>query len=195
MVPTTADSLPSSSIALHYRLTEADVRCHVRSGRARACRRICRDQGWGMIPLLALGLLLFGLCWRSHGFRPVGRAIAATAAVLGGFAWLREARTCRRACRMARDLGIPLDLRLTVTPEGITQEPAPDGSDPGRTFAWSQVAGIDRVDPMTVIRLQPAHGVLLIPDRAFADAAAAGQFAARARDWQRAAAPRDAGPG
>jgi hypothetical protein len=174
---------------VEYRLTEADVRHYATAGRARACRRLGREQGWGLLPLIAVGLLLFGLCYQSHGIRAVGLAVGTTLAVLLACARLREAGTCRRACRLARDLGVPLDLRLTASALGLVKDPAPDGSDPGRRFGWSEVVEVDRVDHLTVIRLRPAGGVLLIPDRAFPDPEARGQFAARARHWRDSAQP------
>lgn len=175
-----------SPLVVEYQLTEADVRRFATSGRARACRRLCREQGWGILPLVGLGLLLFGLCYRSHEAWAVVVALGTTMAVLAAFARLREARSCRRVCRLARDLGVPLDLRVAASTAGIAKDPAPDGSDPGRTFAWSEVVEIGRVDHLTVIRLRPAGSVLLIPDRAFGDDESRERFAGEVLGWHRA---------
>ena len=39
--------------------------------------------------------------------------------------------------------------------------------DTGRTFAWSEVVEVSRIDHLTAIHLRPAGGVLIVPDSAF----------------------------
>ena len=177
-----------SSFVLEYRLTEADVRHYATSGKVRACRRLCRRQGSGLLPLAAIGLLLFGLFYRSHGVRSVGLMLVTFLAVLGAMGWLRWSRHCRQECRLAHDMGVPLDLHVSVSPSGITMDAPADDSDPSRTFGWSEVVEIGRVHHLTVIRLRPAGGVLLIPDRAFPDDQARNEFENQIQGWQTAAA-------
>jgi hypothetical protein len=176
----------AKSFVLEYRLTEADVRHYATSGKVRACHQLCRRQGLGLLPLVAIGLLLFGLFYWSHGFRSVGLMLVTFLAVLGALGWLRWSGYCRRECRLAHDVGVPLDLHLSVSPSGITKDASADDSDPSRTFAWSEVLEIGRVHHMSVIHLRPAGGVLLIPDRAFPDDQARNEFETEVRGWQRA---------
>lgn len=187
-----AVTLPSRKcpppLVLEYRLVEEDVRHYAASGRLRACGQLCRRQGRGMLAPAALGGLLFGLCLGAHGARAAGVAIGATLGVLAAIAWLRRSWACRCSCRLAREAGVPLGLRLTASDRGLVKDPAPDGSDPGRTFEWPEVTEVDRVDHLTVFRLRSAGSVLLIPDRAFADAGARERFVDQVRDWRRYAA-------
>jgi hypothetical protein len=187
MTETETIAEPGKSFELEYRLTEADVRHYATSGKVRACGQLCRNQGWDLVPLAPVALLLFALCYRANGVRSVALMLATFLAVLGVLGWLRWFGFCRWECRLAHDVGVPLDLHLSVSPAGITKGASADESDPSRTFVWSEVVEVERVDHLTVIRLRPAGGVLLIPDRAFLDEPARVEFEARARDWQRAA--------
>ncbi len=191
--PISDDGTGPMGVLLEYRLTEADVRRFCSSGRARACWQSCRDRRWAMTALAAVGLSLVGSCWRAHGIRPAALALGTTLAVLTALALAREAWSRRRVVRLARDLGIPCDLRLDISPGGIAKAPGEKPSDPGRTFAWSEVVDLTHGHGLTIIRLRPAGGALLIPDRAFPTAEARGRFAADARAWRDAAVP-DPGP-
>src|SRR5258708_27019056 len=102
MPETKTTSEPAEVFAIEYRLTEADVRDYATSGQVRACRQLCRNQGWGLLPLLAIGLVLIGLFYRSHGARSVGLMLAISLIVLGALGWLRRARDSRTECRLAR---------------------------------------------------------------------------------------------
>ena len=187
MIGTEPIAEPGKSFELEYRLTEADVRHYANSGKVRACGQLCRNQGWDLLPLAAVALLLFALCYRANGFRSVVLMLATFLAVMGLLGWLRWSGFCRWECRLAHDVGVPLDLHLSVSPTGITKGASADDSDPSRTFAWSEVVAVGRADHLTVIRLRPAGGVLLIPDRAFLDEPARIEFETRVRGWQKAA--------
>jgi hypothetical protein len=178
---------PEKSYVLRYRLTEADVRRYATSGKVRACRQLCRNQGLGLLPVVAIGLLWFGLSYRSNGARSAVLMLVTFLAVVGALGWLRWSGFCRWECRLAHDVGVPLDLHLSISPAGITKDASADDSDPSRTFRWSEVVEVGRADHLTIIRLRPAGGVLLIPDRAFLDEPARIEFETRARGWQRAA--------
>jgi len=107
-------------------VTEADVRRYATSGKVRTCRRICRKQGLGLLPLVAIGLLLFGLFYRSHGVRSVGLMLMPFVTVMGALGSLRWSRHCQQECRLAQALRWPLDLKLSVSPIGITKEASAD---------------------------------------------------------------------
>jgi hypothetical protein len=183
MSETISSTESAESFVLEYRLTEADVRHYATSGKVRACRQLCRNQGWGLLLVLAIGLFLFGLIYRSHGVRSVALMLAVSLTVLGALGWLRRARYSGKECRLARDVGIPLDIHLSVTAGGITKDESADESDPSRTFHWSEVVEIVRVDHLIAIRLRPAGAVLLIPDRAFRDDLARDRFETQIRAW------------
>jgi hypothetical protein len=187
MAETTTPPEPSTSPDLEYRLTEADVRRYCIFGRPGKCWRACRQRKAALAILAILGVFLVGMCYHERGAWSGTLALGATLAVLIALAWSRQAWADRRVCRVARQVGLPSDLRVTVSPEGITKAPGPDPSDPGRTFAWSEVVEVDRIDGLTVIRLRPAGGVLIVPDRAFPTVEARDGFGRSVRAWREAA--------
>ena len=176
----------STTLPLEYRLTEADVHHYCTSDRARKCWRTCRRRKAAVLILALLGLFLVGMCYRARGGRAASLAMTTALVVLGALAWSREARADHRVCRLAREMGLPLDLRLVVSREGLAEESVSGPFDPGRTFAWSEVVDVSRVDRLTVIRLRPAGGVLIVPDRAFPSARARDDFLDNARACRQA---------
>ena len=190
---TRADADPSAPILLAYRLTEADVRRYLGSCRFAACKRTVRDGFLSTIPLVVLGVFLVGLCFHGRGMRPGLVALGSTLAMLAAFAWWHDRRSGQCGCRLARDLGIPCDLRLKVSPGGIAKAPGRDPSDPGRAFEWSEVAEARRVRGLFVIRIRPTNAILLIPARAFARDEAIADFDRKVRAWREAARNRPAG--
>ena len=137
--------------------------------------------------LAALGLFLIGLCYHSHGVRSGTLALVTTIGVVLALAWSRRAWSDRRICRMARELGLPCDVRLAISPGGLAKAPGADPDDPGRTFEWSEVLAVDRLDSLTVIHLHPAGGVLIVPDRAFATTEGRVNLVENIRGWRAAA--------
>ena len=183
----------STPLQLEYRLTESDVHHYCTSDRARKCWRSCHRRKAAVSILAMLVLFLVGMCYQARGGRSASLALTTTLAVLAMLAWSREARADHRVCRLAREMGLPLDLRLIVSRGGIVEESGSDPPDPRRTFAWSEVVDVSRVDHLTVIRLRPAGGVLIVPDRAFPSTKVREGFLEDARAW-RAADSRRAAP-
>ena len=142
-----------------------------------------------MLVLAALGLFLVGLCFHAVGLRPGSLALVTTLVVLAALTWSREARAEHRVCGLARSMGLPRDLRLVFFPGGISEDSTPETPDPDRTFAWSEIVEIFRVDRLTVIRLRPAGGILIVPDRALALPGQRADFDEWIRAW------RDSTPG
>jgi hypothetical protein len=175
---------PSPPLRLEYRLAEPDVHHYCSGGLARKCWGCCRGRKLAMLLLVALGCFLVGTCFHAQGARAGGLALGTTLVVLAALAWAREARFEGQICRLARQMGLPRDLRLVVSPDGITEESDPETADPTRTFAWSEVLGVSRVDHLTVIRLRPAGGVLIVPDSAFATLEARTEFEATIRAYR-----------
>ncbi len=173
-------------LRIHYDLTEADVRRYVASGRfGKACRSFrCRPLGW--LAMLALGAFLVGICYQGHGLRAGSLVLGATLAVLTALACAREVRFERRVARLAGLMGLPRTLDLVLSPRGIAEGSDSGVPDPGRTFAWHEVEEIARVDHLTVIRLRPAGGVLIIPDRAFESGSEQIAFEGTLKAWQAA---------
>src|SRR3954468_20071544 len=110
MSETISTTEPANSYVLEYRLTEAAARHYATSGPVKACRQLCRNQGWGLLLVLAIGLFLFDLVYQSHGAQSVGLMLVVLLIVLVALGWLRRARYCRKECRLARDMGVPLDI-------------------------------------------------------------------------------------
>lgn len=177
-------SEPSTDLRLDYRLTEADVHHYCLAGRVGRCWRCCRGRKAAIGLLLALGYFLVGACFLGPGVRSGMLALGTTLVVVAAFAWVREARFEGCIDRLAREMGLPVDLRLVVTPEGIAEE---SSDEPGRTFAWSEVVDVSRIDHLTLIRLRPAGGVLIVPDSAFQSPESRAEFAATLRQWREAA--------
>ena len=140
-----------------------------------------------MLILVALGLFLVGLCYWTVGARPGSLALVTTLAVLVALSWSREARAEHRVCRLARYLGLPRDLRLRFLPGGIAEESTPEALEPDRTYSFPEIVEILRIDRLTVIRLRPAGGVLIVPDRAFAAPEQRAEFEEWVRAWRSAA--------
>ncbi len=177
----------STPIVLEYQLTEADVRHYCISGRPGACWRTCRRRKLAILALAALGLFLIGDCYHSHGFRAGTIALVTTIGVLTALAWSHRAPADRRVCRLARDMGLPCDVRLVVSPEGFVKEPGASPDDPGRTFGWSDVVNVDHFDSVTVVKLRPARSLLIVPDRAFPSPEARAEVVETIREWRKAA--------
>jgi hypothetical protein len=157
----------TTPLRVEYRLTEADVHLYCSSGLAGKCWRSCRRRKTAIVLLIALGCFLVGTCFRTHGLRAGGLALGTTLVVVAALAWGREIWFERCVDRLAGQMGLPRDLRLVVTPEGIVEESGTEIDDTGRTFAWSEVVEVSRIDHLTVIHLRPAGGVLIVPDSAF----------------------------
>jgi len=191
--PIDRETDPSPPFLLAYRLTDSDVRRYLASCRFPACKRLIRTQLRGALLLVVLGMFLVGACFRGHGTRPGMLALGTTAAILAGFAWWRGFRAGSCACRVARDLGVPCDLRLKVSARGIAKAPGRDSSDPGRSFAWSEVVAAKRTQGLFVFHLRPAGAVLLVPDRALGKDEAIADFARKTRAWLTADHPGPAG--
>ncbi len=183
---------PSTPTVLEYQLTEADVRRYCVAGRPRACWLACRERKVGLAILGAIWAFLVGLCFARHGATAGSLALGSSLAVVLFLTWLRRARSDHRVCRLARAMGLPYALRLVVSDQGIVKEPGDDPSDPGRSFAWSEVVEVARVDALTVVRLRPAGALLIVPDRAFPDPEAREALARHAQGWLDAAAARSA---
>jgi hypothetical protein len=187
MTETSTTPESSTPVVLEYQLTEADVHHYCIRGRPRACWLTCRDRKTAMLVLAALGLFLIGMCYHSYGFRSGTLALVTTLGVLTALAWSHRAPADRRICRLAHEMGLPCDVRLVVSPEGIVKSPGASPDDPGRTFTWSDVVGFDRLDDLTIVRLRPARSLLIVPDRAFPDAEARAKVAEKVRRWRGAA--------
>lgn len=139
--------------------------------------------------LAALGFFLVGICFHAQGARAGGVALGTTLLVVAALAWGREALFERCVCRLARQMGLPRDLRVVVSADGILEESAGDSDDPSRVFAWPDVVDVSRVDHLTVIRLRPAGGVLIVPDSAFAAPEGRLEFEEALRSWRGSAPP------
>ena len=154
---------------LAYRLEPADLSRFLASGRRCACRDQCGAWAWSLALLAPIVIALALALARSGGVRSILVAIASASGTLGLIALAREAIAARRCRAMARDLGLPREVRVVISPEGIAPEPDADGT--GRVFAWSDVAEVARRGGVTAIRLRVAGTALLIPDRVFASPA------------------------
>jgi hypothetical protein len=187
MRATTTSSEPSASLVLEYQLTEDDVHHYCVAGRPRKCWRSCRHRKAAILILLALGAFLVGACYHAQGIRAVGLAIATTLGIVAALAWNRQSRIDSHICWLAGQMGLPEDFRLVVSSEGIAEEPSADSGDPGRSFGWSEVIALDRIDSLTVFRLRHGGCVLFIPDRVFPTPKARAEFVDRCRAWRKAA--------
>ena len=136
--------------------------------------------------MAAIGAFLVGIRYRGHGLRAGSLVLGATLAVLTAFACAREACFERRVARLAGLMDLPRTLDLILWLEGITEGSDTGVPDPGRTFAWHEVEEIARVDHLTVIRLRPAGGVLIIPNRAFGSTSERIAFEGTSKRWQAA---------
>ena len=174
-------------ICLDYRLSEEDVHHYCSASRGRRCWRCCRGRKAALVVLASLGLFLVGTCFRANGVRSGMLALGTTIVVLAALAWWREARFEGCVGRLARQMGIPRELHLVVTTEGIAEESDPETAGPPRIFRWSEVVEVARVDHLTVIRLRPAGGVLIVPDSAFAGPEGRAEFEQVIHAWQGAA--------
>ncbi len=174
-------------IRLEYRLTEADVHHYCSGGLVRKCWGCFRGRKVAILLLVALGVFLVGTCFRTHGTRAGGLALGTALIVLGALAWGRELCFERCVCRVAGQFGLPRDLRLVVSPEGITEESGPEIDDPSRTFAWSEPVALRRVERLTAIHLRPAGAVLIVPDSAFSSEESRDEFEEAALSWREAA--------
>jgi hypothetical protein len=187
MGATSTSSEPSASLVLEYRLTEDDIHHYCVAGRPRKCWRSCRHRKATILILAALGLFLVGICYHARGVRSASLALGTTFAIVAALAWTRQARIDGHICRLAGEMGLPEDFRLAVSPEGIVEEPGADSGDPGRSFGWSEVIAIDRIDGLTVFRLRHGGCLLFVPDRAFPTPAARLDFDERSRAWRKTA--------
>jgi hypothetical protein len=178
---------PTTELRLDYRLTEADVHHYCSAGRVGRCWRCCRGRKAALTLLFALGCFLVGACFLGHGARSGMLALGTTLVVLATFAWIREARFEGCVERLAQEMGLPRDLRLIVSPEGIAEESEAPSGELGRTFAWSEVVELSRIDHLTLIRLRPAGGVLIVPDSAFESIGSRLEFERTLRKWREAA--------
>jgi hypothetical protein len=178
---------PMTDLHLDYRLTEADVHHYCSAGRVGKCWRCCRGRKAAMALLAALGCFLVGVCFLGHGARSGMLALGTTFVVVAAFAWIREARFEGCVERLARETGLPHDLRLVVSPDGIAEESEAPAGDRARTFAWSEVVEVSRIDRLTLIRLRPAGAVLIVPDSAFESTESRLEFERTLREWREAA--------
>jgi hypothetical protein len=174
-------------IHLEYRLTDVDVQHYCSAGLAGKCWRSCRGRKPAIVLLIALACFLVGICFHARGARAGGLALGTTLVVLAALAWSREARIERCVCRVAGQIGLPHDLRLVVSSDGIREESGPEIDDPDRTFPWSEVVDMSRVDHLTVIHLLPAGGVLIVPDSAFVSVEGRSKFEETIRAWRKSA--------
>lgn len=177
-------SEPSEPIHLRFRLGESDVRHYCTSGRARKCWRCCRARKAALLTLLAVGAFLVGTSHQAHGVRSSVLLLATTTVVLAALAWDHEARIERRILLLARTLGLPREVDLVVSPEGIVEASANGSLEPSRTFLWSEVLEVFRIDHLRVFQLRPAGGVLIVPDGAFASSEDRLAFADRVQAWR-----------
>ena len=187
MSATSTSSEPSASLVLEYQLTEDDIHHYCVAGRPRKCWRSCRHRKVALLILAALGLFLVGVCYHARGLRSASLAIGTTLVIVAALAWTRQARIDLHICRLAGEMGLPEDVRLVISAEGIVEEPAADSGDPGRSFGWSEVIAIERIDGLTVFRLRHGGCVLFIPDRVFSTPKARTEFVERCRGWRKAA--------
>ena len=182
--PTSSE--PSASLVLEYRLTEGDIHHYCVAGRPRKCWRSCRHRKATILTLAALALFLIGICYHARGVRSASLALGTTFAIVAALVWTRQARIDGHICRLAGDMGLPEDFRLVLSAEGIVEEPGADSGDPGRSFGWSEVIAIDRIDGLTVFRLRHGGCLLFVPDRAFATARNPPRIRQAARAWRKA---------
>jgi hypothetical protein len=181
---------PSEPIHLHFRLSETDVRHYCTAGRARKCWRCCRARKAALFTLLAVGAFLVGTTHQARGVRSIALLLGTTAVVVGALAWDREARVERRIMLLARTLGLPREVDLVVSPEGIVEGSADGSHDPSRTYTWDEVLEIYRIDHLSIFQLRPAGGVLIVPDGAFASPEDRLAFEEHIRAWRLAGSKR-----
>ncbi len=177
----------SGPIPVAYRLTIEDVRRFVGSEDLRCWTCLIRSQKASTALLVGLVLGLSALCGLGLGVRSGLLVLGSALVLLGGFGWARGLASRQRACRLARDLGIPCDLRVAVSARGIAKASGPGLDDPGRRFPWSEVVDSSIAPGLVIFRLRPAEAVLLIPDHAFPSFQAKLEFADRAHRWREAA--------
>ncbi len=185
----TAATEPPGSIRVAYRLTAADVLDYLAAEEFRSWSGQVRSNPVATALLAGLVLGLAGLAGLGLGIRAAFSILGSALIVLGAFGRAGRAASRRRAGRLARDLGIPADLRVVVSDRGIAKMTGAGIDDPGRRFPWSEVAAIGDGPGPIAFRLRPGDAVLLIPGRAFATAEARAGFVARARRWREDAGP------
>lgn len=176
---------------LAYRLEPDDLARLLAAERRHACRCQCVGWAWSLATLVPIVLLLGFGAGRMIGPRAVFVATGAALGVLISIVVTREWDARRRCRLLARDLGLPRDVVVDVTPDGLVQEPDADGL--GRAFHWADVYRVDHLADLTVVRLRVADSALLIPDRAFASPADRDAFARSLGDRSRVGA--DGSPG
>ncbi len=157
----------SAPLHLEYNLSKADVRHYCSAGLAWRCWKSCRGRKAALLLLVVLVCLILGTCVQAHGLRVVWLVLGTTLIVVALLAVGREVVREWSICRVARLMGFPRVLRIVVSHDGIFEESGPRLDDAARMFAWSEVVDVSRMDHLTVIRLRPAGGVLIVPDSAF----------------------------
>ncbi|WP_435017022.1 hypothetical protein TA3x_004609 [Tundrisphaera sp. TA3] len=172
---------------LAYRLEPGDLTGVLASQRRCWCRSHCLR--WvGSLSLLApIAVVLALASARSGGFRAVAVEIAGVAGILLLAALVREGLARLRCREFTRLLGLPRDVALLITPDGVVLEPDADGI--GRTYAWSEIAQVSHHGQVSLVHLRVAGSALLIPDRAFPTPAERHAVIARMRDAIRTSGP------
>lgn len=149
-----------------YRLEPADLSAWLAARRRCGCRECCLGWAGSLAVLAVVTVVVAAEIARGTGARDVVLFVAGIVGLAALIVAGREGLARLRCRRSAQALGLPRDVRLEVDERGIAQAPDRDGT--GRTYAWSEVAGVDDRGPLTVVRLRVAQSAVLIPARAFA---------------------------
>lgn len=153
---------------LAYRLEPEDLGEVLATHRRCWCRSQCLRWAGSLSLLAPIALVLALGSARFGGMRAVALVLGGIAGILLLAILIREGIARRRCRDDAQLLGLPRDVALRITPDGVVLEPDLDGT--GRSYAWSEIAELTHCGRVTMVRLRVAGSALLIPDRAFATA-------------------------
>lgn len=151
---------------LTYRLESSDLAVWCSHHRRYACLAQCRGWFVSLAILLVLAGTLSVAVARTGGSHAIAILFGTLGLVAVAIIAIREVVARHRCRALARAMGLPREVELIVSPDGITQ--APDHAGLGRTFRWHEVAGVYHHGHVTAVKLRVADASLLIPDRAFA---------------------------
>ncbi len=176
----------SRPIQVAYRLTIEDIGRFVGTEDLRCWTCLVRSQKASTALLVGLVIGLSTLCGLGLGIRSGLTLLGSALVLLGAFGWARGSSARRRACRLARVLGIPCDLRVAISARGIVKASGPRLDEPARRFPWTDVVAVYLAPGLIVFRLRPVDAVLLVPNRAFPNAEAKRAFCGEVRRWREA---------